>query len=140
MATAWTDEEFYLVTGAGYALYRQGRNRDAAVIFEGLVSLRPNDIYCLESMAALYVLLGDYQRALAHLNTILTLDPNHTGARARSREVWWRLGRYDQAQHDYERIETYGDTAQAARLRFLLQSAPALPYSHPAQLPPGPER
>jgi hypothetical protein len=36
----WTSHEMYLIASKGYALYLQGRYREAAMVFEGLSSHR----------------------------------------------------------------------------------------------------
>jgi tetratricopeptide (TPR) repeat protein len=134
----WTDEEILRVAQCGYELYREGRYREAGVIFEGLVGLRPGDAYCRESLAVLYLLLEDPQAAIEQLNELLARDPNHAGARARRCEAWWRLGRAAQARSDFDRFALSATPAQAARLRLLLEN-PAMPAAM-SQLPPGAER
>jgi tetratricopeptide (TPR) repeat protein len=135
METGWTAEDVYRVAECGHALYREGRYREAAVIFEGLVAVDPASPYCRESLAALYLILGDPQNAIVELNQVLERDPDHAGARARRCEAWWRLGRRTQAQLDFERLAGFGAEVLAARLRVLLELPP--PWT---QLPPEAQR
>ncbi len=134
MESGWTTEDVYRIAECGHGLYREGRYREAAVIFEGLVAVDPANVYCRESLAALYLILEYPEKALAQLNDLLERDTGHIGARARRCEAWWRLGRRAQAELDFERVKGAGAPMLAARLRLLLESPPG------RQLPPAAER
>ena len=135
MSPHWTDQDIYLIAERAHALYLQGRYREAAIIFEGLVAVAPENAYCREALAALYLLLDQPERALAQLNDLLARQPGHVTARARRCEAWLRTGRAEEARRDFERIR--GDVAPScgARLRLLLESPqPALPSGNGKQL------
>jgi tetratricopeptide (TPR) repeat protein len=136
----WTKDELFLVASCAYALYREGRYPEAGVIFEGLVSVDPANVYCRDSLASIYLLLGNPQRALEQLNAVLALDPHNVDARARRCEAWQRLGRSSEARHDLEKVAESGSARQTARLRLLLEAPPGGSIPAAAQLPPGSER
>ncbi len=122
MLAGWTEEDVYRIAERAHSLYLQGRNREATVIFEGLVAVDPENLYCRDALAALYLLNGEPHRALIELNQVLARDPQHATARARRCESWWRLGRPDEARRDLEWLAAGNGRTHVARLRLLLES------------------
>ncbi|HVP50611.1 MAG TPA: tetratricopeptide repeat protein [Terriglobales bacterium] len=119
----WTQEEIYLLADRGYALYRQGRYQEAAVIFEGLTVLDPLNSYCRTALAAVCLALGEPQRAVDELSFLLNLNPADHGARARRCEAYCQLGNWDGASQDLAILRRNGERHHVRRLAWRLQAA-----------------
>jgi Flp pilus assembly protein TadD len=88
----WTPEEIYLLADRGYAFYRQGCYEEAAVIFDGLVTLDPLNAYCRTALAAVCLALGDAPRATRELTVLLDLAIlQRNGEWNHARRLLWRL-------------------------------------------------
>jgi predicted Zn-dependent protease len=122
MLADWTEDDVYRIAERAHSLYLQGRYREAAVIFEGLVAIDPSNAYCRNALAALYLLLDEPQRALAELNDLLAREPGNAAARARRCEAWLRLGQPGEARRDLDWLAGGRTHSHAARLRLLLES------------------
>ena len=62
----WSREEIYYIAERAYRLYRQGKLREAAILFAGLHAADPGNTYCEQALAA--IRSGLAQRQLpAHL-------------------------------------------------------------------------
>jgi len=119
----WTDEEIYLLAERGYALYRQGCYREAAVIFEGLVAVDPQNAYCRTALVAMCLVLGDTRRAVCELSILLTRNPADHEARARRCEVFCELRQWDDARQDLAILKRNGEKHHARRLAWRLHAA-----------------
>ena len=119
----WTHEEIYLLADRGYALYRQGRYPEAAVIFEGLTVLDPSNSYCRTGLAAVCMVLGDAQRAVAELSWVLHRNPSNHEARARRCEAYCELRAWSEARQDLAILRRNGERHQVRRLTWRLEAA-----------------
>lgn len=63
MLPAWSPKDVYFIAERAYGLYRQGRLREAAVLFEGLVIVDPENVYCRKALTAVCIGLGEHQFA-----------------------------------------------------------------------------
>src|SRR5262245_1702058 len=98
----WTEDEMFLVAERGHALFLQGRYEEATIIFEGLVSLDPANVYCSNALAALCIRQGNLTRGVQLLTRILEDYANDTDTRARRCEAFLMLGRIADARRDWE--------------------------------------
>jgi Flp pilus assembly protein TadD len=121
--TNWTTEEIYLLAARGYALYRQGLYREAAVVFEGLTALDPSNSYCRTALAAVCMNLGDAGRAVDELSFLLHNNPADHEARARRGEAYCELKNWDEARQDLAILRRNGEQNHAQRLAWRLQAA-----------------
>ena len=119
----WTEEEIYLLADRGYALYRQGRYMEAAVLFEGLTALDPLNSYCRSALAAVCLERGDAQRAVSELSFLLNLNPADHEARARRCEAYCQLRNWNEARHDLAILQRNGERHHVQRLVWRLQAA-----------------
>lgn len=119
----WTDEEIYLLAERAYALYRQGQYREAAVIFDGLVSLDPLNSYCRTALAAVSMALGDSQRAVRELSFLLNRNPSDHDARARRCEAYCDLRNWNEARADLIILRRHGERHHVQRLSWRLHAA-----------------
>jgi Flp pilus assembly protein TadD len=119
----WTNEEVYLLADRGYALYKQGQYRGAVLLFEGLVTIDPNNSYCRTALVAVCLALGDARRAVSELSILLTRNPADHEARARRCEVFCSLRRWDEARQDLTILRRNGERHHVKRLTWRLQAA-----------------
>jgi len=80
MRPGWTRDDIYRICERGYSLHQQGRYREAAVIFDGLIAVDPDNDYCRDALAAALLALGEAQRAVEQLDTVLAHDSGHLAA------------------------------------------------------------
>jgi len=123
MEKSWTEDEVYLLAERGYGLYQQGFYREAAVLFEGLTAIAPENAYCRTALAAAYLSLGDAQRAVQELNTLLEQNPANHEARARRTEVYCDLRLWNEARRDLEVLRRNSEWQHFQRLQWRLRSA-----------------
>ncbi len=125
----WTSEEVYLVAERAFAMYQQGRHREAAVLFEGLCALDPANSYTGNALAACFYLLGEYDKVVACTTRLLSQLPNDGDARARRCEALLSLSRLDDARRDWEvlRAAKVSHHTKRLELRFRAAGAPLLP-------------
>src|SRR5688572_11777181 len=119
MIPSWTDDEVYLVAVRGHSLFLQGRYAESAAIFEGLHAVRPRDFYCANALAALYIQLGQIERAIDILSEALSSQPDHLETRARRCEAYVMAGRLAEARKDGEVLRRASGSSPA-RLEILL--------------------
>lgn len=118
----WTKEEIYLLSERGYAFYKQGRYREAAVIMEGVTALDPLNSYARTALAVVSLALGDAQRAVHELTFVLNQNPADQSARARRCEAHCELGNWNEARQDLAILRRNGERQHAQRLTWRLQA------------------
>ena len=118
----WTNEEIYLLAERGYAFYRQGRYREAAVIFEGITALDPLNPYGRTALAAVCLELGDARRAVSELSFVLNSNPADHEARARRCEAYCVLRSWNEARQDLGILRRNGERHHLQRLTWRLQA------------------
>lgn len=123
MSQAWTREEIELVMERAYELCLQGKHQDGFIIFEGLLALDPGNVYCLESMAALSLTMGEPQNAIDYATLALTFAPRQTEALAKRCEANVILGRLGAAQQDLEALRLLRANAHVKRLSLRMAHA-----------------
>ena len=120
---AWSAEEVYLIAERGHSLHQQGRYREAAIIFQGLVAADPDDHYCRESLAAAWLGLGEPERAIEQLNALLVRDHGDLAVRARRLEAYLMAGNFPAAVRDFEYLKHLLPGHQVRRLELRLEAA-----------------
>ena len=121
----WSEEDIYLVAERAHSLYLQGRFREAAIVFEGLVSADPDNQYCREALAAVWLALEEPQRAVDELTRLLARDEGNLAARARRFEASIRHGDLGAALADFDFLKFVLPQTEIRRLELQLQSAAA---------------
>ena len=127
MTTSWTREEIELVTERAYQLHLQGKNSEAFTIFEGLLAIDPNNLYCLEALAALSLSLGSAEQAVEYSSRALAVLPKHVTALACRCEANLLLNRFAPAQQDLESLKQLRAALHVARLTMRINSAVKFP-------------
>ncbi len=123
----WSDEEIYLLADRGYALYLQGQYEPAAVIFQALTVISPENIYCRNALATVCMALGDMSRAVAELSTVLTQNPANVEARARRCEAYCEQQQWSKAASDLAVLRRNGERHHVRRLAYRIPEV-----EHPA--------
>jgi predicted Zn-dependent protease len=118
----WAEEDIYLIAERGHSLHLQGRYREAAVIFQGLVAADPENHYCREALAAAWLALDEPERAIDQLNILLTREPGDLFVRARRLEAYVAAGNFPAAIQDLEFLEHLLPAHQVRRLELSLES------------------
>ena len=118
----WTAEDVFLVSDRAYSLFQQGRYREAALLFDGLVAVDPGNSYCVNALAACHYMLGEPQQTVAVLSRFLDAHPNDVEAHSRRCEAFLQLGRTNEARQDLEFLNKQGAGSYARRLRLLFDN------------------
>jgi hypothetical protein len=53
LLAGWSQEEIYYIAERAYRLYLQGRLREAAILFAGLIAIDPENAYCRRALASI---------------------------------------------------------------------------------------
>jgi tetratricopeptide (TPR) repeat protein len=118
----WTKEEIYLLLERGYALFKQGRYREAAVIFDGVTALDPLNSYARTALAAVCLVIGEPQRAASELSFVLNQNPADKAARAQRCEAYCQVGKWDEALQDLTILRRNGERQHVDRLTWRLHA------------------
>ena len=87
-----------------YGLLERGQNLpEAQTMLEQAVKSRPNDAQIVDSMGWSLYLQGDYQAATAFLKKAVELLPGDPTVNDHLGDVYWRLGRKNEARFQWER-------------------------------------
>ncbi len=119
----WTERDVYLIAELGHSLHLQGHYREAVVIFQGLVAVDPENRYCLEALAAAWLALGEPERAIEHLNSLLAHQPADLSARARRLEAYLQIGKVAAAARDFAFLEHLLPAGEIRRLELSVEAA-----------------
>ncbi len=106
----WQPDEYQLLLMLGFTLHEQGRSEEAAIIFEGLVTIDPRNAYCHSALGAAYMRLEQDENALTHLNMALQLDAKDISAYINRAELFMKQKGFQQAQADLEMAIKIGTT------------------------------
>jgi tetratricopeptide (TPR) repeat protein len=125
---AWSREEVYCIAERGYRLYREGRLREAAILFEGLIVIDPENAYSRKALAAISIRSGRQELAIGHLSAILQRDRHDVDALARRCEVWIAMGDLAAARQDLDLLTALpGGVEHARRLELRFHNFRPLP-------------
>jgi len=132
----WTREEVYYIAERAHRLYRQGRFHDAGILFDGLIAVDPENLYCRKALAAVYMVLKDHGAAVRHLNALLARDRHDAEALAGRCEALISLKDLTAAQRDLQSLSALPNGVESARrLRLLFDQADLAPGARSQQLP-----
>lgn len=92
----------------GHQLFELGRLEEARVIFEGLVSTDPNDVFAHTMLGTIYLARGDLKRALALFQAALEADPNDLAALVYRAEIRLNQKKPREALVDLEKVLARG--------------------------------
>jgi Flp pilus assembly protein TadD len=129
----WSREDWYYIAERAYRLYSEGRVPEAAVLFEGLAAIDPDDAYSRKALAAISIRLGRPEFAIQHLDAVIASDRSDAEALAARCEVLIAMRELDLARRDLNALERLpAGLANVRRLEMCLrQSASQLPAGTP---------
>ncbi len=123
MRPGWTQDDIYRISERGYSLHQQGRYREAAMIFDGLIAIDPQNDYGRDALAAACLALGEPQRALEQLDMILARDSGRLSARARRFEAYLEIQDFASAKADFDILKHLLPAHEVRRLGLRLETA-----------------
>lgn len=92
----WTDEQTEDLRHAGYAYIRQGKYDIALPIYEALTVLDPESAYDAQTLGALYLQLGNPNKALKCFDKALKIDADHAPTLLNLTKAFFILGKKDE--------------------------------------------
>ena len=94
----WNEEQLEDLRLAGFSYIRQGKYDIALPFFEALTVFSPDNSYDTQTLGALYLQLGEAEKALKTLNRALVLETEHAPTLLNLTKALFMLGRYDEAR------------------------------------------
>lgn len=74
----WNEEHIEDLKMAGYAYIRQGKYEIALPLFRALVIVDPEDAYNHQTLSALYLQMGEPEKAMRYFDSALKLEGDHS--------------------------------------------------------------
>lgn len=102
-AAKWDKDEIRIISEIAYSLAQQGRNREAILLFEGLLAVAPATAYFQSALGALYLRNGDYLSAIERFNIALSIEPNDIITLVNRGESHIKSGNITEARIDLEK-------------------------------------
>jgi tetratricopeptide (TPR) repeat protein len=94
-AADWDKDEIRIISEIAYSLAQQGRNREAIVMFEGLLAIAPATAYFQSALGALFLRLKDFPKAIEYLDGALEIEPNDIVSLVNRGEAKMRIEKSD---------------------------------------------
>ncbi len=119
----WGQEELDSLRFVAYSYIKQGIYDVALTFFNALAVLTPQTAYDLQTLGALYLQLGNNERALEHLDRALKLEPNHSQTQLNRVKALLALGDKQQAMSQIVSLLGHSDPEirkQAQALRDIM--------------------
>lgn len=105
----WTNEQLEEIRFSGFSFLREGHYQKALIFFDALVILDPKNAYDAQTLGALYLQMGDLQKALNALNQALALEPDHEPTLLNKAKVLISLHQKENALDLIKRLESSKD-------------------------------
>jgi len=102
-AANWDKDEIRIISEIAYSLAQQGRNREAIVMFEGLLAIAPATAYFQSALGALHLRLKDFPKAIEYLDAALEIEPSDIVSLVNRGEARMRIEQTDDARADFTR-------------------------------------
>lgn len=88
----WGPEQIHSLRSVGYCYLKQGAYDIAFSFFNALSILDPQNVYDLQTIGALYLQIGNPEKALHSLTLALQLDPAHFPTKLNRAKALFLLG------------------------------------------------
>jgi tetratricopeptide (TPR) repeat protein len=89
----WTNEQLEELRFVGYAYIRQGKYDIALPLFEALCVLDPESAYDAQTLGAIYLQIGNPNKALIYFDRALKLEADHAPTLINLAKTFFMLGR-----------------------------------------------
>lgn len=101
-AANWDKDEIRIISEIAFSLAQQGRNSEAIVLFEGLLTVAPATAYFQAALGALFLRLKDFPKAIKYLDAALNIEPGDIVSLVNRGEAKLRNGNTSAARKDFE--------------------------------------
>ena len=92
----WTDVHLQEIRHTAYAYIRQGKYDVALPLFEALVAVDSNNVYDCQMLGAVYVQIGQAEKAIKYLNRALQTDAEHSPTLLNLAKAFFMSGRKEE--------------------------------------------
>lgn len=92
----WTEDHIEDLRLAGYAYIRQGKYDIALPFFRTLVLMNSDDPYDFQTLGAIYLQIGEPEKAITFLDKALQMDTEHAPTLLNMAKAFFMLGRVDE--------------------------------------------
>ena len=118
----WGETEIQDLVFVGYSYIKEGHYSVALRFFEALVALEPENLYCLQTLGALYLQTGNHLYALNYLEKALKQDPEDSKTQLNKVKTLFLLGFKKQAAEQANDLKNHQDKSIADRADALLMA------------------
>ncbi|MDN3505068.1 MAG: type III secretion chaperone [Rhabdochlamydiaceae bacterium] len=118
----WGENEISDLTYVGYSYVKEGHYHIALRFFEALVALEPDNLYCMQTLGALYLQTGNHLYALNYLEKSLKKDPLHIKTLLNRAKTLFLLGYKKQATAQTQILLKADDKTIVDRAEALLMA------------------
>lgn len=108
----------------GYSFLTRGENfTEARELIEKAIAKRPSDPQIMDSMGYALYMEGDYKQAAMYLERAVSLLPADVTVNEHLGDIYWRLGRKNEARFQWDRSLTYAkDSADSQEIQEKLKN------------------
>ena len=119
----WSNEQLEELRFSGFSFLREGCYKKALIFFEALVILDPESSYDAQTLGAIYLQMGENEKALKTLNHALDLEPTHEPTLLNKAKALISVHQHHEAMNIAAQLERSSDTtiandASALRLTY----------------------
>jgi len=118
----WSDEHLNELRFSGFSFLREGLYNKALLFFEALKILSPGNPYDLQTLGAIYLQIGENQKALDALNAALELVPAHEPSLLNKAKALFCLGKHAEGLSLVVTLQKSGDAAISSDASALVLS------------------
>jgi tetratricopeptide (TPR) repeat protein len=105
----WTNEQLEELRFSGFSFLREGHYPKALLFFEALVILDPESAYDAQTLGALYLQMGENQKALKALNQALQMEPLHEPTLLNKAKALFAINQHAEAMELVKKLEQSSD-------------------------------
>lgn len=106
----WGDTQIQDLIFVGYSYIKEGHYHIALRFFEALISLEPENLYCTQTLGALYLQTGNHLYALNYLDRALKINPSDAKTQLNKTKALFLLGYKKQALESAKTLSSHSDS------------------------------
>lgn len=124
----WSNNEIEDIRLIAYLYVKQGQYKTALILFEGLLLLKPENVYDLQSIGGIHLQMKNPLLALQYFDRALKVNPDHELTKLNRMKALLALGYRKQAYRASQDLlqspnKEYAQTAEALLLSYQVQQA-----------------
>ena len=116
----WSEEELEDLRFVGYSYIKQGKYDLAVTFFEALALLKPDSLYDIQTLGALYLQTGNNLMALNYIEKALKIDPTHPPTLLNRTKALFSLGYKRQGLMQARMLEKHSQEQIANQAQALI--------------------